>query len=96
MVAVVVTSGSEVSLQDIEMALGSRLARFKQPKQVVNVAELPRNTMGKVKRTSCANCMPVCLIGNTSNLTKKLLGQFSVYHAGLVSVMMSRSRVALL
>ena len=49
-VAVVVASGSEVSLQDIEMALGSRLARFKQPKQVVNVAELPRNTMGKVQK----------------------------------------------
>ena len=32
------------------MALGSRLARFKQPKQVVNVAELPRNTMGKVQK----------------------------------------------
>ncbi len=49
-VAVVVASGSEVSLQDIELALGSRLARFKQPKQVVNVAELPRNTMGKVQK----------------------------------------------
>jgi malonyl-CoA/methylmalonyl-CoA synthetase len=26
------------------------LARFKQPKQVVNVPELPRNTMGKVQK----------------------------------------------
>lgn len=49
-VAVVVATGPEVTLQDIELALGSRLARFKQPKQVVNVAELPRNTMGKVQK----------------------------------------------
>ena len=49
-VAVVVASGPEVTLQDIELALGSRLARFKQPKQVVNVSELPRNTMGKVQK----------------------------------------------
>ena len=49
-VAVVVASGAEVTLQDIEQALGSRLARFKQPKQVVNVPELPRNTMGKVQK----------------------------------------------
>ena len=49
-VAVVVASGAEVTLQDVDAALGSRLARFKQPKQVVNVAELPRNTMGKVQK----------------------------------------------
>ena len=49
-VAVVVASGAEVTLQDVDAALGSRLARFKQPKHVVNVAELPRNTMGKVQK----------------------------------------------
>ena len=49
-VAVVVPAGADVSLAAIDSALGERLARFKQPKQVVNVTELPRNTMGKVQK----------------------------------------------
>ena len=35
---------------DVDAALGGQLARFKQPKRVLNVAELPRNTMGKVQK----------------------------------------------
>ncbi|MEI2776031.1 MAG: hypothetical protein V9G19_08680 [Tetrasphaera sp.] len=35
---------------DITAALAGRLARFKQPKRVVFVPELPRNTMGKVQK----------------------------------------------
>jgi malonyl-CoA/methylmalonyl-CoA synthetase len=31
-------------------ALDGRLARFKQPKRVIVVPELPRNTMGKVQK----------------------------------------------
>ena len=31
-------------------ALGDRLARYKQPKRVFFVDELPRNTMGKVQK----------------------------------------------
>ena len=31
-------------------ALSARLARFKQPKRVFIVDELPRNTMGKVQK----------------------------------------------
>ena len=34
----------------VSEALVQRLARFKQPKAVINVAELPRNTMGKVQK----------------------------------------------
>lgn len=49
-VAIVVPADGEVSLEVIDQALGNTLARFKQPKQVVNVAELPRNTMGKVQK----------------------------------------------
>ena len=49
-VAVVVPAGEPVSLADVERALGGHLARFKQPKRVVNVASLPRNTMGKVQK----------------------------------------------
>jgi len=47
-VAVVV--GDEGSRSRVEAALASSLARFKQPRQLVFVAELPRNTMGKVQK----------------------------------------------
>lgn len=32
------------------VALGARLAKFKQPKRVLFVDELPRNAMGKVQK----------------------------------------------
>lgn len=49
-VAVVVPRAKEVSEADVAAALDGKLARFKQPKRVINVAELPRNTMGKVQK----------------------------------------------
>ena len=49
-VAVVVPAGDEVTQADVDAALGDQLARFKQPKRVLNVTELPRNTMGKVQK----------------------------------------------
>ena len=49
-VAVVVPVNDEVTQADVDSALGDQLARFKQPKRVFNVAELPRNTMGKVQK----------------------------------------------
>jgi malonyl-CoA/methylmalonyl-CoA synthetase len=49
--AVVVPDGSlELSESDILMPLQERLARFKQPKRIYLVPELPRNTMGKVQK----------------------------------------------
>jgi malonyl-CoA/methylmalonyl-CoA synthetase len=49
--AVVVTDGgAEPDEQDVIAALGDRLARFKQPKRVFFVDELPRNAMGKVQK----------------------------------------------
>jgi malonyl-CoA/methylmalonyl-CoA synthetase len=33
-------------------ALTGRLARFKQPKRIIFVDELPRNAMGKVQKTA--------------------------------------------
>jgi malonyl-CoA/methylmalonyl-CoA synthetase len=47
---VVAKPGAEVSAAGIAAALEQRLAKFKQPKQVFVVAELPRNTMGKVQK----------------------------------------------
>ncbi|MCZ6855373.1 MAG: malonyl-CoA synthase, partial [Gammaproteobacteria bacterium] len=51
-VAVVVPQGEEVSEPEVRSSLEGRLARFKQPKIVVNVASLPRNTMGKVQKNA--------------------------------------------
>ena len=34
----------------LDESLDGQIARFKQPKAVVNVPELPRNTMGKVQK----------------------------------------------
>jgi malonyl-CoA/methylmalonyl-CoA synthetase len=49
-VAIVVPEGPDVTLADVDAALEGQLARFKQPKRVINVASLPRNTMGKVQK----------------------------------------------
>jgi malonyl-CoA/methylmalonyl-CoA synthetase len=47
---VVPEKGASVSEADILGPLGGRLAKFKQPKRVIFVSELPRNSMGKVQK----------------------------------------------
>jgi len=47
---VVPVAGAILTEADINAALENRLAKFKQPKRVFFVAELPRNTMGKVQK----------------------------------------------
>lgn len=47
---VVVRPGAEVTAASIQKALDQRLAKFKLPKQVFVVDDLPRNTMGKVQK----------------------------------------------
>jgi malonyl-CoA/methylmalonyl-CoA synthetase len=50
-VAVVITKpGASVKPDEVVSALKARLANFKIPKRCVVVAELPRNTMGKVQK----------------------------------------------
>jgi malonyl-CoA/methylmalonyl-CoA synthetase len=39
-----------VTEADVQKALEGRLAKFKQPKRVFFVPELPRNAMGKVQK----------------------------------------------
>ena len=51
-VAVVVPSGAPLNATDIIAPLAGRLARFKHPKQVIFLPELPRNTMGKVQKNT--------------------------------------------
>ncbi|HEY7457598.1 MAG TPA: malonyl-CoA synthase [Xanthobacteraceae bacterium] len=47
---VVCKKGAAVSEENVIKALADRLAKFKQPKRVFFVDELPRNTMGKVQK----------------------------------------------
>ncbi|MCW9043086.1 MAG: AMP-binding protein, partial [Pseudopelagicola sp.] len=49
-VAVVVPEGEGTSEAAIMGALGDKIAKFKQPKKVILLPELPRNTMGKVQK----------------------------------------------
>lgn len=49
-VVAVVTADQELDLAELRDSLSDRLARFKIPKEVIRVAELPRNQMGKVQK----------------------------------------------
>ncbi len=49
-VAVIVPASADVSVAQTDSALDGRIARFKQPKRVINLPELPRNAMGKVQK----------------------------------------------
>jgi malonyl-CoA/methylmalonyl-CoA synthetase len=47
---VVAGKGSALTEKDVLAALAGKLAKFKHPKRVIFVDELPRNTMGKVQK----------------------------------------------
>ena len=49
-VLAVVVAEEHVGTAQVDAFLKGRLARYKQPKQVVRVPELPRNAMGKVQK----------------------------------------------
>jgi malonyl-CoA/methylmalonyl-CoA synthetase len=49
-VAVLVPEDGEIEEAVVRAALEGRLARFKQPKAVINLPALPRNAMGKVQK----------------------------------------------
>jgi malonyl-CoA/methylmalonyl-CoA synthetase len=48
--AVVLQTGAQLTEGDILEAIRSRLARYKLPKRILLMNELPRNTMGKVQK----------------------------------------------
>ena len=49
-VAIIVASNSSLTADDIRARLADKLAKFKQPKKIIFVDALPRNTMGKVQK----------------------------------------------
>lgn len=49
-IAVIVAENRAMTEAEVMAEIGSRLARFKQPKTCIFVPELPRNTMGKVQK----------------------------------------------
>ena len=49
---VAVPRGSTLGERDVLSQLEGRLAKFKQPKRVIFVDDLPRNAMGKVQKAA--------------------------------------------
>ena len=49
-VALVAPAEAPLTLEEVRSALEGRLARFKHPKQLINLDALPRNAMGKVEK----------------------------------------------
>ena len=49
-VAVVVRSNDSLEAETIETSLAAKLAKFKQPKAIIFIDALPRNSMGKVQK----------------------------------------------
>ena len=47
---IAVAPGSKLTEVQVHSALAQRLARYKQPKRVLFVKDLPRNAMGKVQK----------------------------------------------
>jgi malonyl-CoA/methylmalonyl-CoA synthetase len=53
--AVVAKPGATLSEHDIMESIKERLARYKVPKRIILLQELPRNTMGKVQKSALRN-----------------------------------------
>ena len=49
---IVLAKGSQIDESTVAKALSTELAKFKQPKKIFFVDELPRNAMGKVQKKS--------------------------------------------
>lgn len=47
---IILKPGSELDADSVKAALSADLAKFKQPKRIIFLNELPRNTMGKVQK----------------------------------------------
>jgi len=57
---VVPAPGASLDEQAVQDALSKNLAKFKLPKRVIFVDELPRNAMGKVQKNLCARLSATC------------------------------------
>ena len=53
--AIVVANNDKISETTIMRVIQTKLAKFKQPKKIIFVSELPRNAMGKVQKQTLRN-----------------------------------------
>ena len=53
--AIVVANNEKISETTIMKVIQTKLAKFKQPKKIIFVSELPRNAMGKVQKQTLRN-----------------------------------------
>ena len=53
--AIVVANNEKISETNIMKVIQTKLAKFKQPKKIIFVSELPRNAMGKVQKQTLRN-----------------------------------------
>ena len=51
-VAILATAGKSIDQATVDAFLKGKLARYKQPKYVISVPQLPRNAMGKVQKAA--------------------------------------------
>jgi malonyl-CoA/methylmalonyl-CoA synthetase len=51
------------SLADLEACVREQLARFKHPRKIILVEDLPRNAMGKVQKNLLRDLYRDCLKG---------------------------------
>ena len=65
-VVAVGAGGCDLTEAAILAALAARLARFKQPKRVLFVADLPRNAMGKVQKARLRALTPTSMARPTA------------------------------
>ena len=54
-VAIIVASGEKPSEKHVMSLIQNKLAKFKQPKKLFFISELPRNAMGKVQKQVLRN-----------------------------------------
>ena len=59
---VVAAENAELTESKIIESLNSQMARFKQPKRIFFIDELPRNTMGKVQKNILRDQHKDCFI----------------------------------
>ena len=68
--AIVAKAGAVLSERGILESVATRLARYKVPKRILLVDELPRNAMGKVKKNALREAFATLYCGNSADISR--------------------------